>query len=170
MATPDLSAQGLRVYPATKQHARIMGKSCRPDDRTAILSQGGWTEPERYARAQMNRSAETWAIYKDQDLLGLVGVLCVQRAGDRPGYQFPWWLLTPKAEDPELQAAAQVLIDHFRDEYPLMIGMLRASDAKTASALQVLGFTLMAPAKFAKSKELWCKAVLDTRRIEVARE
>lgn len=169
MATPDLSAYGLSVRPAGKQHARLLGKSCRLDDRAAILSQGGWTEPERYARAQMNRSAESWAIYQEKSLLGVVGILCVPRKGDMPGYQYPWWLLSEKAEDATLQGAALTLVDSFRDRYPLLIGMVRASDAKCVAALQALGFAIMAPAKFSKSIDLWCKAVLDTRRIEVAR-
>lgn len=169
MATPDLSAYNLRVAPAGKQHARLVGRACRPDDRAAILSQGGWTDPERYARAQMNRSSEAWAIYQGEALIALVGVLCVPRTGDRPGYQYPWWLLTPGAENSALLGAARALLDHFRDEYPLLITMVRASDARCSAALQALGFDLMAPAKFAKSKDLWCKAVLDTRRIEVAR-
>lgn len=117
----------------------------------------------------MNRSAEVWAIYQDKSLLGVVGVLCVERKGDRPGYQYPWWLLSEEAEDASLQAAALALVDHFRDQYPLLIGMVRASDAKCVAALQALGFAIMAPAPFSTSKDLWCKAVLDTRRIEVAR-
>lgn len=167
MAAPDLSAHGVTVEPATKRHARLVGRQCRAADRISILSSGRWTDAALYARAQMNRSSEKWALHRNGQFLGVVGVMCVQRTADRPGYQYLWWLLTPQVEDTALLGAARDLVESFRDRYPLLLTMARANDPRTLGALESLGFSLMAPAPFAKSEDLWCKAALDTRKIEV---
>jgi hypothetical protein len=147
---------------AFKLHARLLGKQCRADDRAAYLSQGKWVDMWRCARANLNKSAEAWALYCGDSFLGVIGVQCFK------GYQHPWWMLTLEAEDPKFFLAARALVESFRDRYPLLLASVRASDAKATSALEALGFAILAPAKFGESPDLWCKAVLDTRHIEVA--
>jgi hypothetical protein len=156
------------MVPATKKHAQLIGKDCCARDRAAIRSIGGWNDPERYARANINRSSEAWAFYYNEHFIGIVGVICFAKTALRDGYQFPWYLLAEDIDAAALWGAANEFKEGLRDRYPLLITMVRAIDAEAQTGLTALGFSIMAPGKFGSSTDLWCKAVLDTRQIEVA--
>ena len=155
METPDV-----RSEPLGKRHARLMGRLCRETDRKMLISLGNWTDPERFVRAQANRSLEAWAFYKNEILVGVAGILLV------PGkYQLPWYLGTYAAEDAALLPAAQRYVDNLRNKYDLLLGMVPCADPKLLEICTRLGFSVMAPKQFGAKGDLWCKVVLDTRRI-----
>lgn len=154
----------VRAVPAGKRQVRELGRLMRPADRAEILASGGWSDVERCLRANVNRSVEAWAMYADKDLLCIVGVLL------GPNCQVPWVLTSVHVDNHPLTfwRASKEVVDKLRDKYPLMINMIHAKYGAALRWAERLGFTIMAPEKFGVAGDLFCKVVLDTRKIEVA--
>lgn len=158
---------GVRVVPAGKGHARELGRSMKTEDRQEILASGGWSVPERAVRAAINRSVEAWAAYVGEDLVAVFGVTL----GTQPGWVIPWMMTSEKAALHPLTVwrASRPLFDHLRSKYPNMVQMVHARYVSAVRWVERLGFKIDHPEPFGVEGALFCRVVVETPSLEVAR-
>lgn len=150
---------------ATKHHARALARIMRRKDREEVMSSGG-LPPEQAVRASINRSEESYAVYAGNDLLCVFGVTLLPPQGKA---QLPWALGSDLIDKHRrvFWKCSKVVIEHFRDKYPLMFNMIHGQNTPALRWLERLGFTLSPPERWGKNGDLFCRAMLVTQKIEV---
>jgi len=135
----------------------------RPKDADEIRATGG-VLLESIIRASINRSLESWAAYVGEDLLCVFGIRVVKGS-------WAMWVLTSVYVNKHpltFWRASKSAVAQLREHYPLMWNMVHGKYTEALRWLEHLGFRLSPPEKFGPRGDLFCCAVLETRRIEVA--
>lgn len=163
METLDLSRAGVRLVPATKVHARVLGRTMRAADRDEILASGAWSSPERCVRANMNRSIQAWAAYAGEDLLCVFGVT----PHTEPGIFIPWALTAEPVNRHKLAfyKASKLFIEWLRGKCRFMFQMVHGKYTASIAWLSKLGFEIYPPEKFGKRGDLFCPVILVTQEL-----
>lgn len=166
MATLDLAAHGAVLEPATKRHARELARIMRAKDRDEC-SAGGLL-PEAAIRMSINNSKESYAAYARGHLLAVFGVGPLHAA---PEITVVWAMTSINVDSHPLTfwRCSKVVVSYFRDRYPLMVNMVHGQYSEAFNWLGRLGFQISPPERFGARGDLFCKAILHTPRIEVAR-
>lgn len=166
MATLDLAAYGVTLEPATKRHARELARIMRPKDRDECAA--GGILPEAAIRMSINNSRESYAAYARGKLLAVFGVGPMTVA---PEITVVWAMTSTHVDTHPLTfwRSSKVAVSYFRDRYSLMVNMVHGKYGKAFNWLNRLGFQLSPPERFGARGDLFCKAILHTPRIEVAR-
>jgi hypothetical protein len=136
----------------------------RRKDREEILASGGWADSERCVRANINRSVESYAVYKEDQLLYVFGVIPMNKLANLV------WLLSGECVDchPVLfYKSTKIALNYLRDRYPLMGNMVHGKYTAALRWLERLGFKIDQPEKYGAQGDLFCRATIVTQKIEV---
>lgn len=163
METLDLSGCGVRLVPATKLHARELGRTMRAADRDEILASGAWSSPERCVRANINRSIKAWAAYAGDDLLCVFGVA----SHHEPGVFLPWALTAEPVHRHRLAfyKASKIFISWLRGKCRCLFQMVHGKYTASLGWLAKLGFEIYPPEKFGARGDLFCPVILITHSV-----
>jgi len=160
---PARLAKPLSVERATKHHARALARCMRACDRTELAALGGFT-PESAVRMSINASFEAWALYAEDDLLAVFGVTL-----SPPNAAVPWALTSEKVEHhaKAFWSASKEIIGQYRNRFDALSNMVYARNTPTLAWAERLGFKVGPMEPYGKNKNLFCKILLTTPRIEV---
>lgn len=163
MATLDLTGEGVEVRPATKHHARELGRTMRAKDRDETMAASG-LHPEQSARLCINSSIESWAVCKNGDLLCVFGVRLSGRMC------IPWAMTSIHVEKypKTFWRCSKIVVSYLRDKYPAMLNMVHGKYPEALRWLHRLGFTIAPPEVFGKRGDLFCQVTLITKKVELA--
>ena len=149
------------TVPATKYHARELGRTMRPEDAREVWASGHMM-PEQAVRASINRTPGARAAYCVGGLLAVYGVTLLPT-----GWAVPWVLTTTTVERYPLEfwQASKAALREFRDQYPQMVQMVHAHYDASLRWLCRLGFTIEMPEPFGVAGEMFCRVSLLTPKI-----
>lgn len=159
---PELRSMGLTVVPATKRHAREVGRAMCASDRAEVYASGRMT-PEQAARVSINLSpGAAWAVYLGPDLLCVFGIRTFPS-----GWDSPWLLSTSHLERYPFTfwRASRVVMGTLRSQHPQMVQMIYAKYKAALRWAKRLGFKVGSPEPFGPAKEFFCQVTLVTKAV-----
>lgn len=148
----------------TRRHARDIGRALSAPSREEIRASGNWTDGERYMRALLNRSGDAMVLCTNHGLpLAACGTLPVDG-----NWVSPWVVTTIRAAEFPilLLRTARFMLESWRVNYPNMVFYVHGTDTRGLKLAAALGLRPGIAEKHGHG--LFCKVVVETRKIEVA--
>lgn len=149
------------LVPATKQHARVLGRTMRAQDRAEVRASGGMT-PEQAVRSSINRSVEAWSAFVgDGELVGMFGV------SPLPGGAAPW-LLTSDVVDRypmTFWKASRRIVEYLRVKYPMLVNRIDARYEQALRWARRLGFVIEPPTPWGAENRLFVPVIMHTPKV-----
>ena len=139
--------------PATKRHARELGRTMRLCDREEVKESGG-LEPEKAVRASINRSVAPKALLtQDGELLCVFGVSTFKGSE----WAVPWMLGTDAIDKHPVDfwKASKEVVESWHKVYPRLMNMVHHKSHTALAWLKRLGFRVEDPIVWGKSKGLF---------------
>jgi hypothetical protein len=132
------------VMPANEDHCRELGQRMRLADALECARSGGYL-PHAAALLSLRASAEAWAVLVDGKVLGLWGIVEVER-----GAGVAWALTTGEVETHAMSfwRLSKAVVAEMRTRWPLLWNYVDADYPAALRWLARLGFDVAPPAPF----------------------